>query len=51
MARLEILHAVSKFFRECPSAELAEDMTVEALAPLDFFTVKPTAGKLDIVIK
>ena len=53
VARCELLHAVYRFFRECGSDErlrLMQNMTPEAVVPLDFFVMKPSCGKMDITM-
>ena len=50
VARLELLHDVSKFFRDCPGARLAAETTSKSMAPMDFFVFKPTAGKAEITM-
>ena len=51
VARLEMLHAVSTFFRECPNAEMAPGMTWETVRPLDVFTIIPKGGKVEITLQ
>ncbi|EMC98923.1 hypothetical protein BAUCODRAFT_385201 [Baudoinia panamericana UAMH 10762] len=48
IARLEIVHAVSTFFRECPDAKLADSVTSESMDFIDYFAIKPVGGKLEI---
>ena len=50
VARLEMLHAVSTFFRECPNAQMAPGMTWENVRPIDVFTVMPRGGKVEITV-
>ena len=51
IARLEMLRAVSVFFRECPNSELAPGMTWDKVKPLDIFTILPKGGVVEIVLK
>lgn len=51
IARLEMLRAVSGFFRECPNCELAPGMTWETVKPVDIFTILPKGGVVEIVLK
>ena len=49
VARLELLHATSMFFRECPDMKIGKDMTDEKMEQfIDFFTIKPAGGKFEI---
>jgi len=48
VARLELLHAVATFFRECPDARVAESTTPLSMDFLDFFVIKPAGGKFEI---
>lgn len=48
IARLELLHAVTKFFKECPEAELASSTTANSMDIVDFFVIKPKAGICEI---
>jgi cytochrome P450 len=50
VAKLSLLHAVSQFFRQIPSCTPAESMTEESMKMMDFFAVKPTGGKAEIVL-
>jgi cytochrome P450 len=50
VAKLELLHAVSSFFRECPNCELAAGMTAVKMKALDFFTMTPAGGVTEITI-
>lgn len=50
VARMELLHAASSFFRACPNCEMAAGMTVEKMKALDFFTMKPAGGVVEITI-
>ncbi|CAO2657984.1 Nn.00g072440.m01.CDS01 [Neocucurbitaria sp. VM-36] len=45
IARLEILHAVSKLFRECPDITLAPSTTEESMEMVDYFAIKPKAAR------
>lgn len=49
IARLEILHAVSTFFRDCGQTKLAQSTTDESMQMLEFFAIKPRAGVCMIV--
>lgn len=49
IARLEILHAVSKFFRDCGQTKLAHTTTADSMQMMDFFAIKPKAGVCMIV--
>ena len=51
IARLEMLRAVSVFFRECPNSELAPGMTWDKVKPLDIFTILPKGGVVEIALK
>lgn len=54
VARCEMLHAVSRFFRECgesKSLRLAEGTNEASVEPLDYFVTRPTAGKLEITMR
>lgn len=51
IARLELLHAVSKFFKRFPDVRLADSASPEMMKPLDFFVFKPRAGKFEVVLK
>ena len=44
IARLELLHAVSKFFRECGDTRLAKSTTEASMEMVDYFAIKPKAG-------
>ena len=44
IARLEMLHAVFRFFRDCPKVELAESTTDDSMEMVDYFTIQPKAG-------
>lgn len=44
IARLEILHAVFEFFRECGDMKLAANMTDESMNMVDYFAIKPKGG-------
>jgi hypothetical protein len=48
IARLEILHAISKFFKRFPNVALADTATAETIKPIDFFVFKPTGGKFEV---
>ena len=50
VARLELLHAVATFFRECPDARIAESATPESMATVDFFVIKPSGGRFEITM-
>ncbi len=49
LARLEILHAVAKFFRECPDIKLHESTTEKSMEMVDYFSIVPKGGKCLIV--
>jgi cytochrome P450 len=49
IARLTILHATSKLFRECPDIKLSDSTTEESMQMVDYFAIKPKAGKCVIV--
>jgi cytochrome P450 len=51
IARLEILHAVSKLFRECPQIALHPSTTEASMEMVDYFTIKPKGEKCLIVSK
>lgn len=51
VARLELLHAVSTFFRECPNAEIADTTTATSMDIVDFFVIKPKNGKFEITMR
>ena len=51
VARLELLHAVTVFFRECPDAKIAEGTTAESMDFVDFFVQKPASGKFEITTR
>ena len=44
IARLELLHAVYKFFRDCGNTKLAASTTDKSMDMADYFTIKPRAG-------
>lgn len=44
IARLEMLHAVFEFFRECGDVTLAASMTEESMDMVDYFAIKPKGG-------
>jgi len=44
IARLELLRAVAKFFRECGNTRLAASTTDESMEMVDYFAIKPRAG-------
>lgn len=48
IARLELLHAVSKFFKRFPNVTLADSATPETMKPIDFFVFKPNSGKFEV---
>lgn len=48
IARLEMLHALFLFFRSCPNVRLAPSATAESMEIVDFFSVKPKGGCLEI---
>ena len=50
MARLELLHAVARFFQECPGAKLAESTNAQSMDIVDFFIIKPASGKCEIKV-
>ncbi|KAF2443376.1 cytochrome P450 [Karstenula rhodostoma CBS 690.94] len=45
IARLEILHAVSKLFRECPQTALHPSTTEASMEMVDYFAIKPKAER------
>ncbi|KAJ4287556.1 hypothetical protein N0V90_012259 [Kalmusia sp. IMI 367209] len=49
IARLELLHAVSKLFRDCPQIMLAPSTTDESMEMVDYFAIKPKAAKCLVV--
>lgn len=49
IARLEILHATSRLFRECPNIKLADTATAESMEEIDYFVIKPRGGKCEIM--
>jgi len=49
VARIEILHAVSRFFRECEGVRLADSTTEESMAMVDYFAITPRGGKCVVV--
>ena len=52
MARLELLHATSLFFRKLPNVKIGQGMTEEKMDNyVDFFTIKPAGGKFEITSK
>lgn len=48
IARLEILRAVARLFRECPDIKLAPSTTSKNMLPFELFVIKPTGGKCEI---
>ena len=51
IARLEILHAVTQFFREFPSVKLAKETTSESMEMVDYFAIKPKSERCVIESK
>lgn len=49
IARLEMLQALFRFFRYCPNVELAPSVTDKSMEMVDFFSVKPKGGRLEIL--
>jgi cytochrome P450 len=49
IARLTLLHAASKLFRECPNIKLSPETTDESMIPVDRFAIRPRGGKCVIV--
>lgn len=49
IAKLQLFHSVFKFFRECGQTKLAPDTTDESMTMVDYFAIKPVAGKCMIV--
>lgn len=49
IARLEMLHAVFRLFRDFPGIKLAPTTTEESMEIFDFFTVKPKAEKCEVI--
>ncbi|KAF2687581.1 cytochrome P450 monooxygenase [Lentithecium fluviatile CBS 122367] len=49
IARLELLHAVSKLFRECVNITLDPSTTEESMEMVDYFAIKPKAAKCLVV--
>ncbi|KAG6037782.1 hypothetical protein E4U41_004737 [Claviceps citrina] len=50
IARVELLHATLRFFRECPHAVLSDKMTEENMAMVDYFTSWPRGGRCEITL-
>ena len=50
IARLELLYAVSTFFRELPNCKLAPGMTWDVVKPIDIFVITPKGGALEITL-
>ena len=50
VARMELRYAVAIFFRELRGARLAETVTDENMAPLNFFLIAPKGKKCEIVL-
>jgi cytochrome P450 len=50
IARLTLLHSISKLFRECPDIKLAKETTDESMETVDYFVVHPKAEKCMIVL-
>ena len=49
IARLELLHATFRVFRDCSEIKLAPETTDESMKPIDFFNVQPRSGQCIIV--
>jgi len=47
---MELRYAVAIFFRELGGARLAETVTDESMAPLNFFLIAPRGKKCEIVL-
>ena len=47
-AKLEILHAVTRLFLECPDIKLAVGTDAKSMKPLEFFVAKPQGMKCEI---
>ncbi|KAG6279066.1 hypothetical protein E4U47_004239 [Claviceps purpurea] len=50
LARLELLHATSRFFRHCPHAVLSCNTTQEDMIMLDYFAGWPKGGRCEITM-
>jgi cytochrome P450 len=50
VARMELRYAVAIFFMELKGARLAETVTDESMAPLNFFLIAPKGHKCEIVL-
>lgn len=51
IARLEMLHGIFQFMKECGrTAQLAPSTTEKSMDYLDYFSVKPKSGKCEIMI-
>lgn len=48
IARMEMLHAVARFFTQIPDAKLADTVTEESMILQDFFILKRKGGRLEI---
>jgi cytochrome P450 len=49
IARLTLLHATSKLFRECPDIKLSHETTDKSMTPVDYFAIRPKGEKCVIV--
>ncbi|KAG6008856.1 hypothetical protein E4U21_003667 [Claviceps maximensis] len=50
IARLELLHATSRFFRECPCAVMSSKTTEQDMFMVDYFTSRPRGGRCEITM-
>ncbi|KAG5925741.1 hypothetical protein E4U42_004006 [Claviceps africana] len=50
IARLELLHATSRFFRECPRAVMSDKTTEADMVMVDYFTGRPKGGRCEITM-
>ncbi|KIW55637.1 hypothetical protein PV05_04368 [Exophiala xenobiotica] len=50
LARMELLHAVARFFRACPTARIADSMKDKDATMVDFFVIKPACGAMEITL-
>jgi hypothetical protein len=46
---MELLFIVEAFFRHCPNVRLADSADEKNMRPKDYFTAKPSGGKLEVV--
>ena len=47
---MELLHAVARFFRACPTARIADSMKDKDATMVDFFVIKPACGVMEITL-